>query len=159
MITSIQYLRGIAALFVVLFHMKWMLNNVYVEKNLGDIFFISGNFGVDLFFVISGFVICLSTERETLHSVKEFFIRRFFRIYPLLLLSVCTIYILGDFKIHELILSMIPIHLDYSSPSPVFGYNILVSAWTITYEISFYIISVLSLMINHRFRCELTILF
>ncbi len=159
MVNSIQYLRGIAALFVVLFHIKWMLNNVYVDKNLGDILFISGNFGVDLFFVISGFVICLSTEKKESKPCKKFIIRRFFRIYPLLLLSVLFVYILGDSSFFDFIRSTIPIHLDYSEKAPVFGYNILVSAWTITYEIVFYFVFLFALNISHKFRCELTVFF
>lgn len=159
MVNSIQYLRGIAALFVVLFHIKWMLNNVYANKNLGDILFISGNFGVDLFFVISGFVICLSTEKKENQPCKKFMIRRFFRIYPLLLLSVFFVYILSDSSFSDFIRSTIPIHLDYSKESPVFGYNILVSAWTITYEIVFYFVFLFALNISHKFRCELTVFF
>ncbi len=40
MLNSIQYLRGIASLFVVLFHMKWMINNIYAQNDLGDLLFI-----------------------------------------------------------------------------------------------------------------------
>lgn len=96
MLNSIQYLRGIASLFVVLFHMKWMINNIYTQNDLGDLLFISGNFGVDLFFVISGFVICLSTEKLESHTAIRFIIRRFFRIYPLLIISVLIVYFLSE---------------------------------------------------------------
>lgn len=48
-IRSIHYLRGIAALLVVGFHCRGGLNNVYPIKNFGDMLFISGSFGVDLF--------------------------------------------------------------------------------------------------------------
>lgn len=64
-IKTIQYLRGIAALAVVLFHYRFTLNefNQFDIKNLGNILFSSGSFGVDLFFMISGFVITLSTKK------------------------------------------------------------------------------------------------
>jgi len=51
---SIQMLRGIAALYVVGYHFRPMLNNSYAGLSLGDIFFGSGFSGVDLFFMISG---------------------------------------------------------------------------------------------------------
>lgn len=160
MLNSIQYLRGIASLFVVLFHMKWMINNIYAQNDLGDLLFISGNFGVDLFFVISGFVICLSTEKVESHMAIRFVIRRFFRIYPLLIISVSIVYFLssGGVTIEQFIRSIIPIHLDYSKESPVFSYNILISAWTITYEIIFYGIFLVAMLFSHKFRCELAII-
>lgn len=160
MLNSIQYLRGIASLFVVLFHMKWMINNIYSQKNLGDLLFVSGNFGVDLFFVISGFVICLSTEKMESNAVIKFIIRRFFRIYPLLFISVVFVYFLSvGVEVRDFIRSLVPIHLDYSKKSPTFDYNILISAWTITYEIVFYGIFLVAMLFSHKFRCELAILF
>src|SRR5262249_42361587 len=39
-----------------------------------------GTFGVELFFVISGYVIMSSVSR---YGVREFFMRRFMRIYPM----------------------------------------------------------------------------
>lgn len=74
--------------------MKWMINNIYAQNDLDDLLFISGNFGVDLFFVISGFVICLSTEKVECLMAIRFIVRRFFRIYPLLIISVLSVYFL-----------------------------------------------------------------
>ncbi len=45
-VKSIHYLRGIAALLVVAYHNKQYLNEVYAQKDLGDLLFISGGFGV-----------------------------------------------------------------------------------------------------------------
>ena len=70
-ITQIQGLRALAALLVTLFHAKW----------------ISGGFiGVDIFYVISGFLITglLLREIERTGSInfKEFYARRFKRLLP-----------------------------------------------------------------------------
>ncbi|WHH05620.1 acyltransferase family protein [Escherichia coli] len=56
--------RGVAALLVVAYHNKQYLNEVYAQKDLGDLLFISGGFGVDLFFIISGFIIMLSSQKK-----------------------------------------------------------------------------------------------
>ncbi|WP_395264885.1 acyltransferase family protein [Enterobacter soli] len=79
-ILSIHHLRGIAALIVVFFHFRGYLNGVYAQKDLGSMLFNSGSFGVDLFFMISGFIIALSTRNLTSKAI--FAVRRFFRIYP-----------------------------------------------------------------------------
>lgn len=54
MIYSIGYIRGLSALFVMLFHYKDFLNDVYAKKNLGSILFGSGYVGVDLFLLLAG---------------------------------------------------------------------------------------------------------
>jgi peptidoglycan/LPS O-acetylase OafA/YrhL len=76
---EIQFLRAVAVILVVLSHtgIPWLH---------------SGFVGVDMFFVISGYVIGLTLTREQLStgkvSVLHFFQRRFFRIYPPLALMV-----------------------------------------------------------------------
>jgi len=70
---EIQFLRAVAVLLVILSHSKLSLW--------------SGGFvGVDMFFVVSGYVIGLSLINERLrtntNSLKLFFQRRFFRIFP-----------------------------------------------------------------------------
>jgi exopolysaccharide production protein ExoZ len=84
-IQNIQTLRGIAVLLVVLFHM------MIVEKKYGgsvsllpDVFWF-GNFGVDLFFVISGFVMVTVTHGkfQNLKQSLMFLYHRTSRIYPL----------------------------------------------------------------------------
>lgn len=71
-VNSIHYLRGIAALMVVFYHLKARLNDVYAQENLGDLLFNSGAFGVDLFFVISGFIICYATDRKDKNMAAKY---------------------------------------------------------------------------------------
>jgi peptidoglycan/LPS O-acetylase OafA/YrhL len=70
---EIQFLRAVAVLLVVLSH-------------LGIGMFSGGFVGVDMFFVVSGFVIGLTMVNEQTStgkvSLRKFFERRFFRIYP-----------------------------------------------------------------------------
>ncbi|EMU9504827.1 TPA: acyltransferase [Enterobacter asburiae] len=161
-IYSIHYLRGIAALFVVLFHFRSYMNNVYAQSNLGDILFSKGAFGVDLFFVISGFIICFATEKEEFHSSLKFVIRRFFRIYPLLIFSMLVYFLVVVLRpeSHDLMIwflwSIIPLHVDYHAGAPFFGYNMLGIAWTLTYEVSFYFIFLIAMSISHKYRMILS---
>ncbi|AXE65224.1 hypothetical protein BBF93_14105 [Hyphomonas sp. CACIAM 19H1] len=86
---SIQLLRGIAALLVVFYHAVGLqLLTIGPEKAdnamLGGVF-ASGFAGVDLFFVISGFIMVWVTRRGEpgLPGVGEFLFARITRIYPL----------------------------------------------------------------------------
>ena len=171
MLLSIQYLRGMAAILVLFAHMAYLLNGVYAKKDLGDFLFGQLSFGVDLFFVISGFVICLSTEKNESKRCLKYTIRRLFRLYPLLITCVAIYGVIahsmhlnkfGEPTRYNTIKSMIPLHIDYTSPPPFFGYNILPPAWTLSYEVAFYVIFLAGLFISHRHRVlisSLTIIF
>ncbi|EDO2520480.1 acyltransferase, partial [Salmonella enterica subsp. enterica] len=63
---------------VVFYHLRTTLNNVYAQSDLGDIMFGYGAFGVDLFFVISGYIICYSTEKKEYRMQVKYVIRRIF---------------------------------------------------------------------------------
>lgn len=84
-IRNIQALRGIAVLFVVLFHI-YIVEKKYsaYETLLPDIFQVD-IFGVDLFFVISGFIMVTVTKGkfQDLKQSLTFLGSRLTRIYPL----------------------------------------------------------------------------
>jgi peptidoglycan/LPS O-acetylase OafA/YrhL len=81
-------LRGCGALAVMIYHFKDIANLFWGEDvgNMG--LFKYGHFGVDLFFILSGFIIChvhfsdFKTSIE-LSDLKRYLALRFFRIYPL----------------------------------------------------------------------------
>ncbi|MFN8348217.1 MAG: acyltransferase [Spirosomataceae bacterium] len=72
-LATLDTFRGIAALAVVLFHL--MLHQAEAPFQLGW-----GATGVDLFFIISGFVIFLTLNKTT--SALDFVMARFSRLYP-----------------------------------------------------------------------------
>ena len=86
-VPALTGLRGVAALWVLAFH-SWVLTNAL--PGLGhDLFGIlagAGYLGVDLFFVLSGFVIALNYAPNRLHrslvSYLEFLWKRLARIWP-----------------------------------------------------------------------------
>jgi exopolysaccharide production protein ExoZ len=77
-IVSIQYLRALAAIGVVLHH---FLGPAFINRGLAAPASI-GEAGVDLFFVISGFIMWVTTRR-TESSPKAFIYHRLIRIVPL----------------------------------------------------------------------------
>jgi len=86
---SIQGLRGIAALLVLFFHMASFQRQM-AEGNAHDVALVSGIWdngwaGVDLFFVISGFIMVYVTRNtgQSFKDVRRFIISRVTRIYPL----------------------------------------------------------------------------
>ncbi len=92
-----------------------------------------GPAGVDLFFVISGFII---TSVSTGATAAEFLARRLTRILPLYWLltgAMMAIYMaVGEFDPHQMLASFLFVPtLNYSS--------YIISGWTLCFEILFYI--------------------
>src|SRR5882757_7264494 len=78
-IQSIQIMRGIASLLVVLLHIS-VKGGQYDNGALKG--FSIGGAGVDLFFIISGYIMCVSTADRYLNSY-QFILLRIKRIIPL----------------------------------------------------------------------------
>lgn len=140
MIYSIHLLRGIAALLVAGFH----LHEAAAREGYSTFFFnifAHGEIGVDIFFVISGFVIYLSAEAGRSYSVRGFFEKRFWRIYPVywavlsfyIALGVAYYALLGDPSRLPTLKSLVSSYLLL----PTSDYIIII-AWTLALEVVFY---------------------
>ncbi|MFL5337706.1 MAG: acyltransferase family protein, partial [Geminicoccaceae bacterium] len=89
---ALTSIRGIAAWWVVLFHLRLLLAPWLPSAAIALLD--QGNLAVDLFFVLSGFVIALNygdrlasgRATPTRADIADFLFRRFARIYPLHLL-------------------------------------------------------------------------
>ena len=151
MIHSIQYLRAIAALMVVWHHARIQLPGLQE-------YFTYGNFesGVDVFFVVSGFIMVATTHDKTV-SPLQFMRRRVVRVVPsywllTLLMTALAILLPSVFRtlqIHPdtLIKSLLFIpHYSRSFPEEI--WPLLVPGWTLNYEMFFYAVFALSLLIN-----------
>lgn len=145
---AIQYLRAVAALMVVLFHAQspGLFNPL---KN-----YPATAWGVDIFFVISGFIMYAIARNE---APREFLVRRIIRVVPLYWLATLTLLLMHQKAAilsmsHELVdhivksLFFIP-HYNLSHPNIIWPY--LIPAWTLTYEMFFYILFFIGLLINH----------
>lgn len=85
-ITELDALRGIAALAVVLYHYTTRYSELFPDSHHSSVSFGLGNFGVNLFFIVSGFVIFMSIHK--ISSAKEFVIKRAIRLYPAYIFAV-----------------------------------------------------------------------
>lgn len=139
-IYSVQALRGIAAILVLLFHYRVEVNKTF--HGVGDLLFINGSIGVDLFFLISGFIVFYVSNRSNdgKDSAISFLIKRLCRIIPpYYLITLC---VAGNSleSWTETLKSMLFIPLDGNFVGPVYGYARLYVGWTLNYEVFFYLL-------------------
>jgi peptidoglycan/LPS O-acetylase OafA/YrhL len=79
-LVEIDALRGLAALAVVLFHYTTRLTDLFGANPPPTFSFPDGHYGVNLFFIISGFVIFMTLEKTS--RPMDFVISRFSRLFP-----------------------------------------------------------------------------
>ena len=154
-IDIIQVLRGIAVVMVIVFHFKDVIKpGEFLKKEL-DFLFDSGAAGVDLFFVISGFIMVFVTKKSTggIKYARKFLIKRILRIWPLYIISTVAYAIIVAPVIENISLdiatkilkSIFFIPLSYLHP-PYFGYAYLGVGWSLNYEMYFYVLIAISLL-------------
>lgn len=85
-IFALDALRGLAALFVVLFHYIPYYDALYGHSFTSPDFLSFGRYGVHLFFILSGFVIFMTLERT--QSAAKFALARAVRLLPTLWVSI-----------------------------------------------------------------------
>ncbi|MBV8324703.1 acyltransferase [Chryseobacterium sp.] len=149
-LNNLQILRGISALLVCCFHFAGYIN--FPHLPLGDILFSKGSIGVNIFFVISGFIMAFTTRKKdfSINTSKEialFFKRRIIRIVPLYFLLTLAWIILGRSLmtymhgegLNRLIHSFL--FLPQKNTFPV-----LYLGWSLNYEMFFYLIFGISLL-------------
>lgn len=147
---SIQALRALAAVLVMCFHFKEYINKTF--HGVGDRLFLNGDIGVDLFFLISGFIIYFITRQDNngASSAKIFFIKRFCRVFPPYF--VITLLVAGS-SIDSWIAtakSLLFIPLDTLRPAPWFGVAKLFVGWTLNYEFVFYTLFTLCMLFKEK---------
>ena len=151
---NVQGLRAIAALLVFGLHLN-LLEGRFTGSSYLDIFSPIGNWGVDLFFVISGFVMITSTWQDfaTPGVSWKFFMRRLTRIYPPYLAILIPIALLY-FRAPNMVNGAQAIKPDVIASFlllPQHGFGLLIVAWTLVYEMFFYVVFALVLIFRRRY--------
>jgi len=156
---SVQALRGIAALLVVVFHLDAMFREGAPRSQDFGAFYARGFAGVDMFFVISGFIMVYVT-RDIIPGLKaagRFLYSRITRIYPLwwvfALLMMTYFYtaygapaapdkVTGNAVLPYIVKSLL---LVPQTHDPVLGVG-----WTLIHEMLFYILFAAGLLLPRK---------
>ena len=145
---NIDLLRAVAVLSVVIHHTQHVFG--------GDVPFLGnagGWFGVQLFFVISGYLIAASAER---YPLRDFAIHRFFRIAPAYLFFFLAIGIASKvISFHKIVEDPAAFlinltFLQHLFPEALLKFNALNVSWTLTVEVIWYAAVPLLLVGNRK---------
>ncbi len=166
-IDLIQALRGIAALAVVLFHARIWIDGP--DFNHAGRLFKNGAAGVDLFFIVSGFIMVHSTwdVRGGGHDAIRFFAKRAARIWPVyvvttILYVAATGTLLAWFTTEAGLIGMGKALVFYPinpTAPPFFDSTPNEVGWTLNYEMWFYVLFAVSLVFGKRRWLALAALF
>jgi peptidoglycan/LPS O-acetylase OafA/YrhL len=155
-IFTVEALRGIAALSVTWFHMT---NTYSLDWVRYSGFY--GWLGVEMFFVISGFIIPYSLHRShyKLAYFPRFLLRRLVRLEPPYLISIALVLIIGELAARapgfagappSYSFGQILAHFLYVIPLTNYSWLNIVY-WTLAYELVFYILAgLLWPVLSHR---------
>ncbi|QRG07710.1 acyltransferase [Xanthobacter dioxanivorans] len=155
MLESLQVLRALASLMVVVFHLGAPLQRLGLIAPWPQ----SGAAGVDIFFVLSGFLMLVTTYGRTGYTAS-FYHKRLVRIAPLywivttaslaLLLLAPQLVKSGRAETWHIIAS----YLFLPARHPVLGTlePLVVPGWTLNYEMFFYLLWGMALLLPQRQR-------
>lgn len=134
---GLQASRAIAALSVAYFHSYVAIRGAFPEASWAPIPFLRdwGFLGVNFFFAISGYVICMVVERPGF-SVRGFIIKRGFRLYPMYWLTMAVVVGLiawGKYRVEPAGHFLYSMTLLPQQHAPAYDFS-----WTLEREMVFY---------------------
>ena len=153
-IYAIQILRGGAAWMVVIHHFMQHFFHFESTNFLGDFFSNYGMFGVDIFFIISGFIMAFILSNSSDRNYKKFIKNRIIRIVPnywiwtlvILLMGLVIDALSSSHATAESVLMSL-FFISHLNPSPLLGYYpTLTVGWTLNYEMFFYVLIAIILL-------------
>jgi peptidoglycan/LPS O-acetylase OafA/YrhL len=159
MLISVQALRALAAWVVVCHHFMQIFFDFHASGPIGQFFVSRGAVGVDIFFVISGLVIYLSTQNTDMPAGR-FMVNRIIRIVPAYWLYTAVMGLVLVFAApllpHQVIswqnflLSLL--FIPSENPGGYGLYPTLNVGWTLNYEMLFYLLFSLVFLFQQRHR-------
>ena len=137
----LDVMRGLAALAVVFNHFGYFLPPTV--KNSVNHWINPGEYGVFVFFLISGYIVPASLERKG--SVRTFWVSRLFRLYPLYLLAVAiavTLYLVhvGGLRGEGADPETSVLSQMLMMSNVLAGQNLPNVVWSLSYEMIFYLL-------------------
>ena len=149
---SIQCLRGVAATMVVIFHAVYQVTHVREPHGVVR----AMEAGVDIFFVISGFIMLYSSHHSPGRGPARFLVNRLIRIAPLYWLLTSLVIAIALVAPHAMQSGRLdPGHalasyLFWPVRNPASGaYEpVLVPGWTLNYEMFFYVLFAVGLWLS-----------
>ena len=142
-IKGLDTLRGIAAISVVLFHFTSRYQTNYGHPSIPLFSFPQGFRGVDLFFIVSGFVIFMTLD-NTRHSL-DFVVSRFSRLFPAYWVSmIATFVVVLIFGLPGKEVSIRDFLLNFTMlPDLLHAQAVDGAYWTLEIELFFYTLMLL----------------
>jgi len=143
-IESVDALRGIAALYVLLYHLALIPQPHLGVPQWAARYVLTGGTGVTLFFIVSAFCLCLSmkTHQNEQSPITKFYVRRIFRIVPLFYVWLAVSWV-RDWVVHGICHPWWEVLLNAS-----FAFNFVPgknegfvwASWTLGVEMVFYLL-------------------
>lgn len=161
MVVVIQYLRGLAAVLVVYAHLDTQISRIAADHHLP--YAAIGIWGVDIFFVISGFIMYVAAI-EIDATPGHFLLRRAIRIVPLYwsltALIVAVAYVapamLSSTRLEANHVLASFLFLPWPNPAYDGYWPVLIPGWTLNYEMYFYAAVAIGLLAPRPLRAILT---
>ncbi len=149
----LQVFRGIAAILVLFYHGTGLISLNLKQVFLSNIF-IFGYAGVNFFFVLSGFIIFYIHKNDIgkKNKFKDFILKRFTRIYPIYWIILIPRLLLGGEGINFLTAITSFVLIPYPRPP------IVSVSWTLSYEIFFYFIFSMMILMGLKYLRPLIII-
>lgn len=164
---SLDYIRGICAILIMLYHYTYFILNIKYES---DSFIMRmGFYAVSMFYILSGttlFLVYHKTDFSKKNNIFSFFQKRILRIFPLFIIANILAFFLSKNSLKTLLLNITGLFSIFDR-----GNYLVTGAWSIANELIFYlffplliflcnryikifwIISILSLFIMYYFNC------
>ena len=135
---ELDAIRGIAALAVVIYHYFYRYNEIYGHEYLSVEWTTLGKYGVQLFFMVSGFVIYLTLNR--VEKPLDFLVSRFSRLYPTFWFSaILTFSVVFIWGLPGRVVSLYDAIMNVFMFLQFFGVKHIDGVyWTLTIELTFY---------------------
>ncbi|MGP1832245.1 acyltransferase family protein [Shewanella frigidimarina] len=149
MIYSVQYMRAIAALMVVFHHSAWK-GAQYGSDPLS--WFHIGEAGVDLFFIISGYIMCRTVDQKevSIFSFIKARIRRIIPIYWLLTTLALVAFLIFPEKVNSSGGNTNVIASYFLFPTE--DKFLIQNGWTLSFEFFFYFLFSFCLSVKSLYR-------